>query len=227
MSPRGIKRRYHSPMSPRLPPLAAAVLLFVACSGKYDGDGGSGGEYDSKRSTTCKSWQDATCDFLADKCQAQTRADCDLLYQSLFCKDDGTMQTCIGKLSQASCPSPIDLPAECKNINDAAPVAEYCKDFARAACKFGVRCKEASDQAACEAEMAVELAATCSSGVGLAPGADACLSELTSLACGSQVPASCKGVIKVLNDSPAAEVVHPGGAQVSGALREIAAGAGG
>lgn len=213
-------------MAPRLTPLVAFVIVVVACSGKYDGGGaGTGGVYESKRSATCKNWQNATCDFLADKCQAQSRADCDLLYQSLFCKDDATMQTCIGKLSQATCPAPIDLPSECKDINDPAPVAQYCKDFARELCKFGVRCKEASDQAACEAEMAVELAATCSSGVGLSSGADACLSELQTLACGSQ-PSSCKGVIKVLESSPPAKIVHPGAAQISANLRTIAARAG-
>ena len=158
-----------------------------ACSGKYESSGGGPGEqYASKRSTTCKAWQDATCDFLADKCQAQSRAECDELYQSLFCKDDSTMQACVGKLSQASCPSPIDLPAECKDINDVAPVAAYCKDVA--------------DQAACESEVAVELAATCASAVGLSATADQCLLQLRTHACGGQAPASCKGVIKVLSN---------------------------
>ena len=172
-----------------------------ACSGKYESCGcGPGEQYASKRSTTCKAWQDATCDFLADKCQAQSRAECDELYQSLFCKDDSTMQACVGKLSQASCPSPIDLPAECKDINDVAPVAAYCKDFARGICKWGVRCKAAADQAACESEVAVELAATCASAVGLSATADQCLLQLRTHACGGQAPASCKGVIKVLSN---------------------------
>lgn len=151
------------------------------------------------------------CDFIADKCQAQARADCDELYESLFCKDDATMQSCIGTLGAATCPTPLEVPAQCKSINDPAPVADYCKDFAREVCKFGVRCGETSDQAGCEAQLAVDLAATCNSGVGLAATADQCLSDLGTLACGSEAPASCSGVIKVLQSSPAADVVLPWG----------------
>lgn len=186
-------------------------LLLLACSGSSSGDGGGGSNYASKRSSTCLAWQDSMCDFIADKCQAQARADCDELYQSLFCKDDGTMQSCIGTLSTATCPSPLDVPAACKGINDPAPVADYCKDFAREVCEFGVRCKETSDQAGCEAQVAVELASTCNAGVGLSATADQCLADLGTLACGEKAPASCSGVVKVLSSSPAADVVVPWG----------------
>ncbi len=191
--------------------LGLVGLLLLACSGSSSGDGGGGSNYASKRSSTCSAWQDSMCDFVADKCQAQARADCDELYQSLFCKDDATMQTCIGTLSAATCPTPFTVPEECKQINDPAPVGAYCQEFARAVCKFGVRCKETSDQAGCEAQVAVELASTCNAGVGLSPTADQCLADLGTLACGQQAPPSCSGVIKVLSSSPSADVVVPWG----------------
>ncbi|MFO0568300.1 MAG: hypothetical protein U0263_21745 [Polyangiaceae bacterium] len=187
-----------------------ASALAGGCSGSSSGDGGgAGNEYASKRSATCKSWQDAMCDFISDKCSGQARPDCDELYQSLFCKDDATMQACIDKLGTASCPSPLAPPAECKQINDAQPVVDFCKDFAHEVCAWGVRCKETSDQAACESSALADLASTCSAGVGLSATADQCLSDLKSNACSGQSPTSCKGVIKVLQSTPA-DVIFPG-----------------
>jgi hypothetical protein len=182
----------------------------LGCSGSGGGDGGGGTSYASKRTATCTTWQDSMCDFIADKCQAQTRPECDELYQSLFCKDDATMQSCTGQLGSATCATPVDVPAGCKGINDPAPVALYCTDFAREVCRWGVRCKEVSDQAACESEAAAGLASTCTNGVGLAPSADACLADLQTHPCGGESPPSCKGVIKVLSSSPSADVLVPG-----------------
>jgi len=184
--------------------------LLMACSGSGGGEegAGAGSKYSSKRSPVCKTWQDAMCDFIADKCQAQSRAGCDELYQSLFCEDDTTMQTCISALGSATCGSPLEVPTQCKQINDPQPVGEFCQDFAREVCKFGVRCGEVTDQASCEAAAAVELAPTCNAGVGLAASADQCLADLPTAAC-SGSPSSCKGVIKMIEGTPAADVMLP------------------
>lgn len=184
--------------------LAGSLLLIgveAGCGGSYDdgGSAGAGTKYASKRSLTCRQWQDAMCDFIADECQAQTRPECDELYQSLFCRDDATMSACLGALGSASCASPAEVPVECREINDAAPVLEYCKDFGREVCKWGVRCQQATDQAACESQVALDLSDTCAAGVGLSSSADQCLTDLQTHACGSEGPASCKGVIKLLS----------------------------
>jgi hypothetical protein len=192
------------------------VLLALAvpsgCSGgRYESTGGGAGQkYAGKRSLTCLSWQDEMCDFISDRCQAQTRVECDALYQSLFCKDDSTMQACIAALGSATCPLTFEVPQACKDLNDPAPVTEFCQEFGAAVCRWAVRCGQATDQKACEAQTAVELAATCAGGVGLSPSADACLGELVSLACDAKAPGNCDGVIKVLSSPTSGKVVLAG-----------------
>ncbi|HMR04868.1 MAG TPA: hypothetical protein PKA88_03810 [Polyangiaceae bacterium] len=188
--------------------LLVGLVVSVAAGGCSSGGGSGGGtsggtNFASKRTSTCLAWQGAVCNFLSDKCAFQARTECDNLYQALFCKDDATMQACTQELSSAACPATADLPASCKQINDPAPVAEFCDQFAVALCNVSARC-DGTSVSDCVPAVQAELSSTCSSAVGLGPSADQCLADLKTVACPvDSSPQSCKGVIKTLQ-SPTA-----------------------
>ncbi len=185
-------------------------LPLGACSSGGSGGGGNGAgtKYSSMRSATCLQWQGAMCDFMTDKCQFLSRADCDEIHTSFFCKDDASLTACMQTLTTEACPSAVDLPQNCKQLNDPLPLLEYCKDYGAAVCAAMVRC-EGGQQGLCEVEVHFQLEPICGtqgSGIGLAPSADQCLADLNALQCPLvDTPESCKGVVKIL-PSPSAQV---------------------
>lgn len=178
--------------------LCAAFAAGACSSGSGDDSGGKPGKYAAKRSATCLAWQDASCDFIADKCSSVTRAECDELYLSLFCESDQSAQACMDALPGATCPT---LPDACVKINDPSPVIEFCGEFIEEACKAVVRC-EGGTMEDCRLQAQQSLVSTCSYGVGLDPSADQCLAELPTASC-EALPESCKGVIKTSQQSTA------------------------
>jgi hypothetical protein len=148
------------------------------------------------RSSACLTFQDAECDFQADKCQQLTRAECDASFQSLFCKSDETASACTKALASATCGT---SPPECQGIGDTAPALSLCNQFVDVSCTRISGCG-AVDKATCLSQEQAVL--SCATAVGVAPSFDSCLAEVNSAACNAQkgidLPASCKGVIKRL-----------------------------
>jgi hypothetical protein len=167
-----------------------ALACFSGCSGSSKSDDGA----KSTRSPTCLKWQDAVCDYLADQCHALTRADCDDLYQATYCKDDATMQKCMNAIGTASCP---DTPAECTGVVDTEPAIAWCQDFLDAYCAAAETCK-LSSKSECLSASAGKL--NCANAVGIGPTADQCMTDLGATPCNqlTALPASCKGVIKLV-----------------------------
>jgi hypothetical protein len=182
------------------PRLLMVICLgaFVACSPASDDDGeSSAGPRPSSatRSSTCLTWQDATCDYLADKCQSVARDYCDDYTQSLFCESDETVQACIDALATGTCPN---TPEACQGVADRAPAKWYCLTFIEALCDRGEACNlESKDQCVESANASLD----CDETVGVGPTMETCLSQLGSLSCAAlnayQLPAACQGVFKV------------------------------
>jgi len=173
-----------------------------ACATDDGGDGGSdiGPRPDNAtRSATCLQWQDAVCDYEADMCQSMTRAECDDVVQSLFCKSNEVMQACITALAAGTCP---DTPDACRGVTDPAPAQWYCDFFADTLCARGETCN-LGDKDSCLQEAALEL--DCDSAVGADPQTDTCLADMASWPCeslqGGQLPANCQAVIKFMAPS--------------------------
>lgn len=201
-------------MSFRLIFLATLALALVngACSEDTStspsggvGAGSGPGYASTERSPTCLEWQDALCDWSADKCGQSARAACDDTAQSLYCKSDATMQSCIDALAFAPCSS--KAPVACQGVADAAPAKIACQNFIDRYCDHLVGC-DVSDRATCLSASASGL--DCDKAVGASPSLDACLSSLSSLKCppageSPVLPSTCKGVIKLQSFDPLAD----------------------
>jgi len=175
------------------------VLPLAACSTPNDASDGldlGPKPANAARSAACLEWQDAACDFLADKCSALSRTECDDDVGSMFCKPDDTMRACTTAYASASCP---DSPDPCKGVADTAPARWYCNAFVEVLCTRAEAC-ELQSKASCVAD-APSTTLNCDLAVGARSSIDACLSQLTSLSCsalsGGQLPADCVGAIKV------------------------------
>ena len=182
--------------NPRL--LRAVVLcVFVGCSPASSDDGESAAgprPANATRSSTCITWQDATCDYLADRCQSVARDYCDGYTHSLYCKSDETMQTCIEALASGTCP---DTPDACQGVSDPAPAKWFCLTFIDTLCERAEACNlESKDQCVQSANASLD----CDGAIGVEPTGETCLAQLGSLSCAAldayQLPAACQGVIR-------------------------------
>lgn len=195
---------------------ALLVLAFAACSGSDDGGGGSSNV--PARSETCIAWQDRMCDHAADKCSELPRPDCDSVFQSLFCEDDATMQTCIDTLGTATCTG--SFPAQCVQINDAQPAFDYCTKLVEGLCARAIECDpSAGSQQDCVAQSVPEL---CNGAVGVKSTGDQCLADIPKIECTEQLtlPESCQGVITTIESDSASAPASFGRRWLPGGLRQ-------
>jgi hypothetical protein len=156
------------------------------------------------------------CDYIADRCQQSSRAECDDSVRSLFCKSDDVIQGCLNALQTATCTA---LPAACNNVTNNEPAIALCKQLSDAICTFRDKCGLSPTKNQCLESLAQEL--PCYTAVGASPSINVCLSELNSMSCpknGSFTPPdSCKGVLKAKTqsatviDSPLQTSVFPVG----------------
>lgn len=173
--------------------LPLASSLVAACFSGCSGTASSDAKTTPVRSPTCLQWQDAMCDYLADRCGQTTRADCDNLLKSMFCKDDATMKACTNAVAAAACGP---TPEPCKNVADTAPAIAWCKNFVDAYCTRFDECKMGTkDSCLATSGTAID----CSLAVGIGASADTCMATLPSTPCEqmNQTPAACQGVIKL------------------------------
>lgn len=148
----------------------------------------------ANRSSTCRIWQDATCDYLADRCQSVARDYCDDYTQSLFCESDDTMQACIDALAKGTCP---DTPDACEGVSDPVPARWFCRTFIEALCDRGEACGlESKDECVQSATVSLK----CDEAIGVGATIETCLAQVESLSCAAlnayQLPAACQGVIR-------------------------------
>ncbi len=133
------------------------------------------------------------CDKIADTCGGMTRGDCDTSFQSLFCKSDAVMQSCMDAMSAAECTDP--LPDACNNVANTEPAVRYCYRFIDLYCKRMAAC-DLTTYAECEGGVGLP----CDQAVGVSPSGPACAEALPGLSCGDveggNLPSSCIGSVK-------------------------------
>lgn len=144
-----------------------------------------------ERSETCKGWQKSECDWLVDTCKSAglDRASCDEQFGGLFCKEDSTMQKCVGALGSAACGATPDV---CMGVVDTAPAVAYCKELVARICQRSAACGD--DDPSCAPSLSSAL--NCSAAIGVKAAGAQCLQDVPSISCEDpSLPASCKGVL--------------------------------
>jgi len=167
--------------------LLGGALLAAACGDDEDAAQGRG-------SPACQDFQDAICDFGADRCGASSRAECDQSFQGIECKSDAAATACANALNAATCGQPAsgcDLGA----IIDPQPAITRCETLVDAVCDHLMKCSQVSDRATCEAATTNGL--NCTQAVSASLSYERCLEQLAG-ACGTSLPSSCQGAIRVL-----------------------------
>ncbi len=206
---------YRGPMKLGSRSMALTLAVFatqgalVACSDSDSGSSGSSLAGNTTRSPTCLAFQDAACDWTADKCKTVGRAECDNLLQSLFCKADLVMQACIDGYATAPCGAP---PAACHDVADKAPAQQLCSQFIDQWCSYAERCK-ADSKAECVAKLAESV--KCSTAVGISPSFPQCQADIDALACPAagatfKLPEPCNGAVKTWSSSDVSSEPGPG-----------------
>jgi hypothetical protein len=78
--------------------LVASAWLIVAalpgCGGDDRGDESTDSGGNGRGTAACQDWQDAICDFAADRCGAISRSQCDRQYQGIECATDAKASEC-------------------------------------------------------------------------------------------------------------------------------------
>ena len=178
--------------------------MVAACSSSSSTSTGS-----PQRSATCLAFQDAYCDYFADRCGKSTRAACDDTTRALFCKSDPVVAACVEALPDATCAASPDA---CRDGADPARAVSLCNELGRRMCATLVRC---GGQAQSECQAEIDEILTCSSAVGAAPEIDLCFRALDAATCPmTALPDPCRGVIKARTDDSALSRSDPWGVTV-------------
>ena len=122
-----------------------ALLLLSACALSERTavpDGGSGDpEILERRGTpACQRWQDAYCDFAADRCGVLDRGLCDLQGEGVVCLEDRRADLCVDVLANTSC-TVVPVGCEVYDVADPEPAVELCEQYFLALCESNVRCQ--------------------------------------------------------------------------------------
>jgi hypothetical protein len=167
-----------------------ACCMVISCGGEDDDDPASVG----RGTQACRDFQDATCDFGADRCHAIDRATCDAMLRGIECTSDERASECSNALNSASCnggmPS-CDLQA----LADRAPAIAKCETLIQALCDHNVMCGAAA--ADCT-QVALTMGVDCSQALSIELRYEECIDTLATLPCGVQAPAVCERVVLVL-----------------------------
>jgi hypothetical protein len=169
--------------------LIATGLLAAACGGDDD-DGPRG-----RGSAACQDFQDAICDFGADRCGASSRAECDASFQGIECKSDSAASGCANALNATACgqrPAGCDL----AQVIDPAPAVAKCEALFDAACDHLMACGQVADRATCVATTSAGL--SCAQAVSASLDYERCIDEIESASCSVALPQICRAAIRVL-----------------------------
>jgi hypothetical protein len=179
--------------------LAALTFGVVACSNagsvdRSESDSGAG-----RGTKACRDWQDAICDYAADRCEMLSRKTCDQQYQGATCKSDAAASRCATQLDQSACGRAPDTCA-LNVVADPGPAARACDRFLDAYCERYVSCGLFKTAEACRADPAVT-SIDCGKAIAYNLDYEACFEEAQALECEVLVlPQICLSVIVQTSD---------------------------
>jgi hypothetical protein len=188
--------RAHNPMGPILLLMA---LAFVACGTEANISRREPDAEPGRGSQACKDWQDAICDYAADRCGLTARKACDDQYQGATCQADARAIRCATLLDAADCGL---APAECMldAIADPEPARLACGRLVEAFCTHDVGCGSADNQQQCLANPnSAQIDCTRALSYGLEY--DQCLADIEAWTCDASKPVSCDKVIVLRKQS--------------------------
>jgi hypothetical protein len=145
-------------------------------------------------SAACHAWQDAVCDYAADRCGAMTRSECDSQYQAVTCQSDDAARSCADDFNTSRCgraSASCDLDA----IADPAPATRACDDLVQHFCARSVSCGASETQDACLATPTVK-GIDCGKAIAYRLAYEQCFQQVDTLDCTVlELPPICSDVI--------------------------------
>jgi hypothetical protein len=179
--------------------LVAVTLGIVACSnavsrGRGDSDSGVG-----RGTKACRDWQDAICDYAADRCHMLSRDTCDQQYQGATCKSDAAASSCATQLDKSACGR---APEGCSltGVADPGPAARACDQLFDAFCERYISCGLFETTEACRADPSVMIV-DCAKAIAYNLDYEACFEEAQALQCDVLMrPQICRRVIVQTSD---------------------------
>lgn len=175
----------------RLCAVVITALAAPACGGdENDKPQGRGTD-------ACRDFQDAACDFGADRCMRIDRKTCDATFGGIECSSDELASGCANALNDAVCGQ---LPAACpvQQIVDPRPAIARCNTLLDRLCGYLVRCGGQASVEVCRTQATSMLGIDCAQALSATLNYEPCLDALEGLACTAEFPALCRGVIGVL-----------------------------
>ena len=165
-------------------------LLVAACGGDDD-DSPAG-----RGSAACQDFQDAACDFGADRCGTTARATCDRVFKGIECKSDSAASACANALNAATCGQPVGS-CDLNAIIDPAPAVTRCMQLVDLVCDHLVSCGSVMTREQCTVGTMGVL--DCQNAVSTNLAYETCLEQVEGLSCqASGLPTVCMGAIGVL-----------------------------
>src|ERR1700748_2097031 len=168
----------------------AVALCAVACSNTNENHSSSQG----RGSAACRAWQDAVCDYAADRCGAMTRSDCDAQYQAVTCLSDAAASSCAQNFNASAC-GRASASCDLDSIADPAPAARACDDLVQHFCARSVSCGVSETQDACLATPVVQ-GIDCTKAIAYRLAYEQCFQQVDTLDCSPlELPAICHDVL--------------------------------
>ena len=171
-------------------------IMYVVCIWAAGCGGGGDDEPPGRGTAACRDYQDAVCDFGADRCHAIDRSTCDEQLRGIECRSDEKASACANTLNHAVCGQPVN---ECDftQVADPAPAIAHCKEIVSAICDHLMTCGSFNDRDACVTAVTAA-GLDCDRALAVSESYEQCLKEARTFACTETTPSSCKGVIRVL-----------------------------
>jgi hypothetical protein len=172
-----------------------AVLMTAAGAAGCGGD--ESDEPAGRGSAACQDFQDATCDFAADRCKRIDRSICDQGFRGIECTSDDLASSCANALNAAVCGQPV---AACpiQQLVDPQPAIARCNTLLDRLCGHLTTCGAATSVEACRMQANTMLGIDCAQALSASLNYEPCLEALEGLACTAQIPSVCRGVIGIL-----------------------------
>jgi hypothetical protein len=166
--------------------IGVLTLCAVACTS--DTSPGRG-------SSACHDWQDAICDYAADRCNAMTRAMCDSQYQAVTCKSDKQASSCADQFNDSSC-GRASASCDIDGVADPAPAANACDQLVQSFCARSVACGVSDTQDDCLATPIVQ-GIDCTKAIAYRLAFETCIKQIETLVCAAELdlPEICSDVI--------------------------------
>jgi len=168
------------------------VVLMGACGGDDEAVARRG-------SPACQDFQDALCDFTADRCHTLDRGSCDAMLSGIECVSDADASRCANAANEASCGQPV---RECDLLAliDSAPAVMGCQRLRSAVCAHASECGLVADRETCESTTE-STGLDCTQAISVTPELEQCLDAVDAADCSTLVPNACRGAVGILPPS--------------------------